>query len=109
MIQCAPDDKIRSVISRALAKEDSDDRLHRILSAFKFDSMGNGSVKSAEANACSTDSKNQDTEMVTAQVRNPDRWRIKVLGRCDYFMDINRRLVASMHVQKCLRKIYRSF
>ena len=41
--------------------------------------------------------------MTLKDLRAPERWRLKVVGRCDYLMDIQRRLISSMYVQECLR------
>ena len=38
------------------------------------------------------------------RLRDPNMWRLKVVGRCDYLMDIDRKVIASIHVQECLRK-----
>ena len=41
--------------------------------------------------------------MTLKDLRAPELWRLKVVGRCDYLMDIQRRLISSMYVQECLR------
>ena len=111
LIKCYPNDTVRRIIARALDKMTNDDYLRRILLTLPSGSKRISEEQETDNISRSTDApsgpgpKELSKETLTStELRMPDKWRVKVLGRCDYMMDLDRRLVASMYVQQHLRK-----